>query len=312
MGVSVTIAESTLAAVRQRLARALAAQGVKQARIATLLGASQGMVSRYLRQPLRPVPSPQRAHVEAFVTEVARYLRAGAELDQLVDASLEMVVRTPVRSPTLRREGSRVEALFRLELAEEAWQRQEALADLQAAVTRLEGDRFLPLAPQVQLNIGRATDDATDPADVASVPGRVTNVRGRLLALAPPEFGASHHLSRVLLAVRQHRPDLRAVLNVRFGPDVAAAVKTARLPLRTLSRRGTAAAGTDGDEALAVALGALAAPSKGGASPLALADPGAFAIEPCLYLFAPTAIGAVTVASEVLARLPRHRTRKIA
>src|SRR3990172_8283238 len=120
MGVSVTVAESTLAAVRQRLARALAAQGVKQARIATLLGASQGMVSRYLRQPLRPVPSPQRAHVEAFVTEVARYLRAGAELDQLVDASLEMVVRTPVRSPTLRREGSRVEALFRLELAEEA------------------------------------------------------------------------------------------------------------------------------------------------------------------------------------------------
>ncbi len=306
MGLSVTVAEATLAAVRQRLARALAAEGVKQARIAALLGASQGMISRYLRTPLRPVASTQRAEVDAFVDEVVRYLRAGLTLDQVVDASLELEARSRAGGPALHRKGAVLHAWFRLELAGAAWQRQEALADLQAAVTRLEGERFLPLAPQVQLNISRSTDDAADPADVASVPGRVTNVRGRLLALAPPEFGASHHLSQVLLAVRAHRPELRAALSLRYGRDVAGALRRIGLPSRSLvRRRGRRSTGKEADRALTVALGTLANRSERGSGPLALVDPGAFAIEPCLYLFAPTAATTVDVAAELLDQLAR-------
>ena len=152
---------------------------------------------------------------------------------------------------------------------------QAALADLLAAERRLLDANPLKLMPQIGINIARALPGAAGPQDVLAFPARLAEAAGRIVRPAPPALGASNHLSRCLLTLRQHH-DVCAIANVRGGPDVAIAVKNAGHALAEL------APGDDVDARFAAA-----APHA-----TVLHDPGHVGIEPCLYIAGPTA-GAV-------------------
>jgi predicted fused transcriptional regulator/phosphomethylpyrimidine kinase len=100
-------------------------------------------------------------------------------------------------------------------------------------------------------------------------------VDGRVFAVAPPEFGASSHLAEVLLNVAQHTHSLTSVMNVRLGVDVIKAARSVHLPL-TNSLKNVS---------------------------VLLADRGGFGKEPCLYIFAPTAIEVARIAETLATRL---------
>jgi predicted fused transcriptional regulator/phosphomethylpyrimidine kinase len=123
------------------------------------------------------------------------------------------------------------------------------------------------------------------PADVLAFPGRLVEAGGRILNPAPPAFGGSGHLARVLLAHREAQPRVLALANVRAGPDVLAAAKRLRWSVVAV-QRGKAATGE------APVLAAVRASPKAAA----LHDPGAVGLEACLYI-------AGADASEVAARI---------
>jgi hydroxymethylpyrimidine/phosphomethylpyrimidine kinase len=81
-----------------------------------------------------------------------------------------------------------------------------------------------PLVPEVGTNVAGATPYAERPDETAAVEGRIT----RTLSGAEPNrgvrFGASTHVARLLLAAREHDPDLRFAANLRHGDAVASAL----------------------------------------------------------------------------------------
>ena len=83
------------------------------------------------------------------------------------------------------------------------------------------------LVPEVQSNLAEMLPGAESFADVAAFPGRIIRVGRRIGRLEGPRFGASRHMAKILLAGALRKSPFRAVMNIRYGEDVLAAVKAA-------------------------------------------------------------------------------------
>lgn len=114
-----------------------------------------------------------------------------------------------------------------------AWQeipaeRYRVLEDLAEALRILASREMLVsrLVPEVQMNIAMAITPpyARTPIDVAAVPGRIARHGDRLIIRAAPEFGASRHLSKLVLAAVKVDPRIRAAGNIVASPEVREAL----------------------------------------------------------------------------------------
>lgn len=99
-----------------------------------------------------------------------------------------------------------------------AWQaipagRWEVLENLEKAgeMLRQAEDVVHPLVPEVLMNLAMAIPYpyARTPLDVAAFPGRIGVYMGRLVFKGKPEFGASRHMARLVLAAMSINPDIR-------------------------------------------------------------------------------------------------------
>ncbi|MEO0010081.1 MAG: thiamine-phosphate synthase family protein [candidate division WOR-3 bacterium] len=79
---------------------------------------------------------------------------------------------------------------------------------------------FVPLIPEVRTNIVFALPDASTPADVAAVDGRITVINSRPKAAGPVRFGASDHLARFVLELRRFDPGVRSAVNFRWNERI--------------------------------------------------------------------------------------------
>lgn len=79
--------------------------------------------------------------------------------------------------------------------------------------------------PNVGTNVGYALPDATEPTDVAAIPGRVYTMNNRVEVPADPEFGASQHVSTVILAVVAMDPEMRGALNLTMDDTLLTAAR---------------------------------------------------------------------------------------
>jgi predicted fused transcriptional regulator/phosphomethylpyrimidine kinase len=242
--------------VRALAAHQLVGQGWSQARAGEALGLSQAMVSRHLAAPLPKDPIAERL------------------ASDLVRSLLEPT--GPTHGPS--------EWCATLTVGQDRRGGEEALRDLLAAERTLRTANPLRLMPQVGLNLARAVAPAATSDDVLAFPGRLVEAAGRIVSPAPPAFGGSGHLARVLLALREAQPASFALANVRGGADSAAAARKAGWAVATVVRKG----GSAEAPVLAAARAARRA--------VALHDPGAVGLEPCLYV-------AGTDAAEVAARI---------
>lgn len=245
------LADEVFPRVRALAARSLVAAGWSQQRAGAAVGLSQAMVSRHLagREPADPV---------------ARRLA-----DDLVAA-----LQVP---PSAARHGIGPSAwCATLTVGQERAGGHDALRDLLAAEQAIREANPARLMPQVGLNVARAVPPAAAVADILAFPGRLVEAGGRIVSPAPPAFGGSRHLARVLLAWRANAgPTPAALANVRGGPDVAAAAK--RLGWRVASVKRGARSRADAD-------GPVEATARAARQADALHDPGAIGLEPCLYV----------------------------
>lgn len=164
--------------------------------------------------------------------------------------------------------------------------RGKVLRELEEALGIVSASReFASLVPEVRTNIAAAAEPARGLADIAAFPGRLTVVKDKVVALAPPEFGASRHMASVLLAAKRVDPSVGAVTCLRFTRAVEEAAEKLGLTRAAVDR-----------ERFSSVVEFVASLSE---IPDFIADPGGPGIEPVAYIFGSTAPDAAEKAVKI-------------
>ncbi|RQG91926.1 thiamine-phosphate synthase family protein [Natrarchaeobius chitinivorans] len=227
------VVEEFLPTVRSMLATALRERGLTQSEVAEVLGISQSAVSKYAHGDVTVndrIASDER--VESLVEELAQGLASGDVTPVRALIEIEVLVReletggdllAQLHEEAVPRLADH-DSSFRIHDPENELRTSErVLSSLRRGLGILENaSGFSALIPAVGSNLVACTPDAEGVDDVAGVPGRIFDVKGRATVPAGPEFGVSEHVATVLLAARDHGGDVSAAINVRYEPALLA------------------------------------------------------------------------------------------
>ncbi len=223
------VVESVLPTLRSMLAERLRERGLTQREVAEAIGVSQSAVSKYAHEEVtRREAVAEDERVRETVDSVADDLAAGdldrvgalVELEALlrrVDADLVADLHETAM-PAL----AAVDRPVRVDDPDGEWRERERLrVALRRGLREVEDSAAVAdLLPNVGANLVACPPDARTVADVIGVPGRIVAVKGRARVPADPEFGASGHVARVLLAAREAGSDARAATNLRYSESI--------------------------------------------------------------------------------------------
>ncbi len=248
--------ENLLPELRIRVAHQLRSAGFTQSDIAHAFHVSQAMVSKYLSKIVEP-----SEELDEVATEIARmFSQKRDEKDILL-----YVCQTCFRW----REGgitcvlhnlSNCTVCFNLRSPEIMDRKQKIIQNVKEALALLESSpSVVDLMPEVRMNIAMALDGASNPMEVAAVPGRLIPLHRRVTAVSDPEFGASHHLASILITTGN-----RAVINIKYSEELLS-----RFEMLSFSFTISPEERRD-----------------------ILIDEGGFGIEPCAYIFGKDAVDA--------------------
>jgi predicted fused transcriptional regulator/phosphomethylpyrimidine kinase/predicted transcriptional regulator len=276
------VVESFLPTFRSMLASDLRERGLTQSEVAAQLGISQSAVSKYAHGEVSVDESVAEApRVRRLVERVGTGLAAG-EMSRVeaLGETLALVRQLEDRDLVCQLHEAEMPALaglgcdFCVRGADSQLRETErVLSSVRRGLNALETTSgFTSLVPAVGSNLCECLPDAESIDDVAGVPGRIVDVKGRTTIPAGPEFGVSEHVASVLLAARAHGSDARAALNVRYDPDLLADLREMGLPTVEFD-----ADYDDGGAALEATL--VDAPDAD-----VLYHTGGFGIEPIVYL----------------------------
>ena len=120
-------------------------------------------------------------------------------------------------------------------IANEA-ERFMVIEELKKALEKLKNAEIGHLIPEVHSNLGYALPHADTAKDIAAFPGRITKIDSSIAVLSSPTFGASRHISSIILTLLKHHSDYRSAMNIRFSEDIIRACKKAGLKVRSFSR----------------------------------------------------------------------------
>ncbi|GAB3026844.1 thiamine-phosphate synthase family protein [Natronobiforma cellulositropha] len=232
------VVEEFLPTVRSQLAGELRSQGLTQSDVAEVLGISQSAVSKYAHGDVtinEEIATDER--VDALVTQLADGLASGDVTPVQALVEIEVLIRE------LETGGDVLAALhedavpaltahdagFRVHDPDSDLRTSErVLSSLRRGLRSLENaSGFAGLLPAVGSNLVACVPDATDVDDVAGVPGRIFDVKGKATIPGEPEFGVSGHVASVLLAARRHGSEAAAAGNIRYDPELVAALEDA-------------------------------------------------------------------------------------
>jgi predicted fused transcriptional regulator/phosphomethylpyrimidine kinase/predicted transcriptional regulator len=224
------VVEEFLPTVRSMLAESLRERGLTQSEVAEALGISQSAVSKYAHGEVeRNERVLDDERVQEVVETVADGLASG-ELSRVgALAEVEVLIRRLERGDLLA--ALHEDAMPELADSERDFDvhdpesdlrtTEQVLASLRRGLRTLERTRGVAdLVPNVGSNLVECTPGARTIDDVAGVPGRLFEVKGRLAVPAEPEFGASEHVASVLLAARATGCEARAAFNLRYDPKL--------------------------------------------------------------------------------------------
>jgi hypothetical protein len=231
------VVEEFLPTFRSMLAEELRDRGLTQRETAEALGVSQSAVSKYVTgdvarreefltdDRVRDLVArigeglatgdvtPVQALVEAEV--LIRRLEDGDLLAQLHEAAMpglaDVEGYVDVHDPD---SGVRTAARVRGSV-------RRGLRTLTSA------SGFASVIPNVGSNLVECLPDATGVADVAGVPGRIVDVKGRATVPGEPEFGVSQHVAGVLLSAREAGADVRGAVNVAYDAGLVESLSAA-------------------------------------------------------------------------------------
>ncbi|QIO22114.1 thiamine-phosphate synthase family protein [Haloarcula sp. JP-L23] len=291
------VVEEFLPTFRSMLAESLRDRDLTQSEVADLLGISQSAVSKYVHGDVeRNDALLSHRGLNELVERLAEGLADGdmSPVQALVEA--EVFIRELEQGgllaslhedavPELAEYGGEFSVHdpdSKLRAAE------RTLSTVRQGLRVLENTSgFATLIPAVGSNLVQALPDGDAIEDVAAVPGRVLDVKGRATIPAEPEFGVSEHVATVLLAARAAGSDARAALNVRYDDAVVAALEEA----------GHTTVEFDAEEALEPAIAEALADSPDAD---VIYQTGGMGIEPVVYLLGDDAVTVAEWARDLL------------
>ncbi len=291
------VVEEFLPTFRSMLAEDLRDRGLTQSEVAEMLGISQSAVSKYAHgEVARNETVLEDERVTDLVSEVGKGLSTGdmSRIQTLVEAEV-LIRRLEARGDliaTLHEEAMPdldYQGEFRIHDPESELRTTErVLSSVRRGLRTLENaSGFAGLIPNVGSNLVECTPDATTIDDVAGVPGRIFDVKGRATIPGEPEFGVSEHVASVLLIAREHGSEARAALNVRYDPALSA----------LLSEAGHTVVVFEGEGDLE---GAIAEALDSEPEATVLAQTGGFGVEPVIYVLAESAPSAADAIAPLL------------
>ena len=305
------VVEEFLPTFRSMLAEDLRDRGFTQSEVAEALGISQSAVSKYAHGEVSrndEILADERVQDlvdrvgEGFetgdVTPVQALVEAEVLVRQLEEGDLLAHLHEEAMPGLAEFEGSLSvhdpdSALRRAEQVRSSVRRGLRI------LTNTPG--FAGLIPNVGSNLVECLPDATTIEDVAAVPGRIFDVKGQATVPGDPEFGVSEHVASVLLSARAAGVDFRGALNVRYDPDVVAALSEAGYETVEFDSEGP-------DDPIADAVAAWASDDDGDGAdsdpdePFVLYQTGGYGIEPITYVVAPDAPAAATAVRRTFGR----------
>jgi len=232
------VVEEFLPTYRSMLASELRDRGLTQREVADALGISQSAVSKYAHGDVAPnarIAADER--VQELVAEVASGLATGEMTRVQTLIETEVLIRHLEDDLLARLHEAEMPELvaheepIRIHDPEgELRARERVRSDLRRGLRNLENTSGVTgLVPNVGSNLVACLPDATDIDDVAGVPGRIVDVKGRATVPADPEFGVSEHVASVLLTARRAGNPARAAMNVRYDPSIVETLTDAGL-----------------------------------------------------------------------------------
>ncbi|EMA55423.1 MULTISPECIES: thiamine-phosphate synthase family protein [Halococcus] len=277
------VVEEFLPTFRSMLAERLRERDLTQSEVASILGISQSAVSKYAHGGVaRNEAVLNDDRVRELADELADGLATGDLTPVGALVEVEILIRRLERGDLLARlheeavPGLAENSGYDVHDPDGALRAAERTrSSVRRGLRTLETTSgFAGLIPNVGSNLVECTPDADGIDDVAGVPGRIFDVKGRTTVPGDPEFGVSGHVASVLLAARQNGSDARAALNLRYDAELRD--RLGSLGLETVEFDGE----TDTESAIA---------SVAVAEADVLYQTGAMGIEPITYLLAPDA-----------------------
>ena len=244
-----------------------------------------------------------------YSAALAAFLARGWSIERAAAAANKFAASSVSRSIDVGRGPSPVNPIGEaLERAE----RFDVLMEVERGVEiLLEEPAFLQLIPEVGSNIGMAISKASGTEDVAAVEGRLVRSGSRAKACGSVRFGASGHVARVILSSISCDPEARSGMNIRFGEDVLAAVRTLGLSASHFSREEEPSASKTMSWGTQEAIRLFKEGQSAGLSPsgrlesvpAVIWDRGGPGKEPMVRLLGRSASGVAKVAVEIARRL---------
>ncbi|SFF90285.1 hypothetical protein SAMN04488063_0726 [Halopelagius inordinatus] len=231
------VVEEFLPTFRSMLAGDLRERGLTQREVADALGISQSAVSKYAHGEVgRREEFLEDERVVELVDRIGEGLATGdmTPVQALVEA--EVLVRRLEQGDllaTMHEEEMPGLAEYDGDLSvhdpDSGLRTAERVRSSvrRALRTLTNASGFAGLIPNVGSNLVECLPDAAGIEDIAGVPGRIFDVKGRATVPNDPEFGVSEHAASVLLEARRGGADVSAALNVRYDPDVVSALESA-------------------------------------------------------------------------------------
>ena len=280
------VVDEFLPTYRSLLAEALRERGLTQSEVADLLGISQSAVSKYVHGEVeRNEQLLDHRGLAELVDRIAEGLAGGEMSPVQALVETEVFVRELERGGVLAR--LHEDAVPELADYDGEFAVHDPDSQLRAAERTLSSVRrglrvlentsgFATLIPAVGSNLVQAVPDGDGIDDVAAVPGRILDVKGRATIPAEPEFGVSEHVASVVLAARAAGSPATAGLNVRYDDSV----------VESLEAAGHTAVEFDAEAALEPAIADALAEGEADV----VYQTGGMGVEPVVYLLGPDAV----------------------
>lgn len=251
---------------RKRVAKDLKKKGMREKDIAGLLHISQGMVSRYIREENSGNFS---AEIDEFSREITRRIMEGYGEVENLEFFCNFCIS--LREKGLFCDLHRIDNCSLCTYMYKASRRDESgeiSTKLKSAVMQLEKIDISHLVPEVRINIAYCRENRSSRMDVMAFPGRLTYVSGKLVGFSEPQFGASKHLSSILLNIREK--GIRAIINLKFSENLISRLKKEGFRYHIMDREKFSSV----EEYASTIEGYFDA----------IIDPGTFGIEPMVYI----------------------------
>jgi len=170
-----------------------------------------------------------------FSSAIAAELAKGKPIDEAVETAKQFITKA-IRSGL--RIGKGHGPTNPMSWLQNRAEKYLVLENLRRAVELLESSMHaFRLVPEVQMNLVMALPHASNPSEVAGIPGRIVRVGERVKASSYPQFGASKHLASAILTVMQVDAGFRSIMNIRYTPHAVEVCRNIGLKTSSYDRR---------------------------------------------------------------------------